>query len=164
MRPGGQVADSGVHLAEKDDLILFFKLLHVGKGYLQDNGRPLERSQLVRLLVLGAQLQADECMAQCARGLAAQVMDIQTALDVMERVPGEMDAYPEVKALREHAWTALIRYVEVSGRVCRINPAVGCSATHMCRRPVALFPTGVARVRGVEGPRRSRRGAMPGAD
>jgi hypothetical protein len=101
-------------LAEKDDVMLFIALLHAGKGYLEDEGKPLELDRLLRLIALGAQLQADECVTQCVGRLAAKKMDIETGLRVMEMVPAEMDAYQEVKALREQAWTTLTDGIEVS--------------------------------------------------
>jgi hypothetical protein len=104
-------------LTEKDDLMLFFTFLHAGKGYLTHNGEPLEQTQLLRLLVLGAKLQVDDCMAQCATELRTKAMDLETAVSVMEVVPAEMDAYPEVKALREHIWHEF-EYVEVSDHAC----------------------------------------------
>jgi hypothetical protein len=103
-----------VAVAEKDDLMLFFTLLHAGKGYLQHNGESLQRDQLLRLLVLGAKLQADECIGQCAAELGVKAAHLETALGVMEEVPAEMDAYPDVRAVREHAWDALVEHVEVS--------------------------------------------------
>jgi hypothetical protein len=71
----------------------------------------------VRLLVLGAKLDAEYLMAQCVKELGATPMHLATALGMMEGLPAEMDAYPEVRALREQAWTALVKYVEVSGDV-----------------------------------------------
>jgi hypothetical protein len=111
-------------LAEKDDLMLFFTLLHAGKGYLQRDGNPVERTQLVRLLVLGAKLQANACVAQCAAELGATALDLETALGVMEGVPAEMGAYHEVKALRGHAWNALVKHVEVRDHNPTDNEAV----------------------------------------
>jgi hypothetical protein len=100
--------------AEKDDLMLFFTLLHEGKGYLQHDGDSLERNQLLRLLMLGAKLQANDCVRQCAAELWVKAAHLETALGVTEAVPAEMDAYPEVKALRGQAWNTLANHVEVS--------------------------------------------------
>jgi hypothetical protein len=105
-------------LTEKDDLMLFFTLLHEGKGYLHHDGNSVERIQLVRLLMLGAKLQADDCVRQCATKLGAKAMELETVLAVMEAVPSEMDAYLDVRALREGAWDALVKHVEVGDHVC----------------------------------------------
>jgi hypothetical protein len=94
--------------------MLFFSLLHAGEGYLKHEGEPLEKTQLLRLLVLGVKLQADKVVAQSATELGATAMDLQMALGVMEAVPAEMCAYPEIKTLREHSWNALVERVEVS--------------------------------------------------
>jgi hypothetical protein len=94
--------------------MLFFALLGEGKGYLQHDGKSLEGTQMVRLLVLGAKLQADDAMAQCRKELGATPMQLATALGLTEVVPAEMDAYFEVKALREQAWTTVVQHVEVS--------------------------------------------------
>jgi hypothetical protein len=93
--------------------MLFFTLLHAGKDY----GKPLECSQLIRLLVLGVKLQADDLVAQCATKLGVTAMDLETALGLTEAVPAEMDAYGEVKTLREHAWVALVKNVKVGDHV-----------------------------------------------
>jgi hypothetical protein len=66
------------------------------------------------LLVLGVKLQADDLVVQWAAELGVKATDLQAALSVMEVVPAEVDAYPEIKTLREHAWSTLIKLSKVS--------------------------------------------------
>jgi hypothetical protein len=114
--------DSRVHWAEKDDVLFFLAHLHADKSHPSETGLSrFERGQVLRLLVLGVKLQADDFVAQCTTELGATAMDLETALGVMEAVPGEMDAYPEVKALREYASSTLVKHVEVSDACGRLT-------------------------------------------
>jgi hypothetical protein len=91
-----------------------FSLLHAGEGYLKHEGKPLERTQLLRLVMLGVKLQADKVVAQSATELGATAVDPETALGVVEAVPADMCSYPEIKALRERSWKALVWHVKES--------------------------------------------------
>jgi hypothetical protein len=134
-------SDIAAALAEKDDLMLFFTLLHAGKGYLHHEGNPLEQTQLLRLLMLGVKLQADDCVAQCAAELGAKARDLETALTVVEAAPAEVEAYPEIKTLREHAWSTFRKHVEVSKACVSRDNAVGGAEARTNRR----IPSGRSR-------------------
>jgi hypothetical protein len=82
-----------------------------GVPYTRDGDRPLAHSQLVRLVILASKLQVQACVSECAVELG-RVMSVEVALEVLERVPSEMDACAEVRTLRHQAREALISAIE----------------------------------------------------
>jgi hypothetical protein len=99
--------------AECEDLRLLCRLMQGLKGvpYTRDGDRPLSHSQLVRLVILASKLQVHTCVSECAVELG-RVMSVEVALEVLERVPSELDGSAEVCTLRQQARDALIGAIE----------------------------------------------------
>jgi hypothetical protein len=99
--------------AECEDLRLLCRLMQGLKRvpYTRDGDQPLAHSQLVRLVILASKLQVQACVSECAVELG-RVMGVEVALEVLERVPSEMDACVEVRTLRRLAREMLIYAID----------------------------------------------------
>jgi hypothetical protein len=84
-----------------------------GVPYTRDGDRPLAHSQLVRLVVLASKVQVQTCVSECSVELG-RVMNVEVGMEVLERVPSELDACAEVRTLRQQARTALISAIEAT--------------------------------------------------